>query len=74
VLTKTDSVGLLKVTIVDDTPDGLVVSDLPDGTRIIVSGQNMVSDGQQVTAVIPLLCVEAPPEAIQVGHLIFRYS
>lgn len=51
VLSAKDTVGFLKVDIVDDTPDGLVLSGVPDGTRIIVSGQNMVSDGQLVTAI-----------------------
>ncbi|MGV8989759.1 MAG: efflux RND transporter periplasmic adaptor subunit [Cypionkella sp.] len=51
VLTVAGTVAFLKVTIVDDTPDGLVLSDVPVGTRIIVSGQNMVSEGQQVAAV-----------------------
>lgn len=52
VLTETDTVAFLKVAIVDDTPDGMVVSGIAAGTRIIVSGQNMVTDGQQVTAVV----------------------
>lgn len=51
VLTAEDTVGFQKVTIVDDTPRGLVLSGVHEGTRIIVSGQDMVSDGQQVTAV-----------------------
>lgn len=51
VLTDTDTVGFLKVTIVDDTPQGMVLSGIAAGTRIIVSGQNMVTDGQKVAAV-----------------------
>lgn len=51
VLTEDGTVAFLKITIVDDTPDGLVISDVPAGARIIVSGQNMVSDGQKVAAV-----------------------
>ena len=51
VLTDKDAIGFLKVTIVDDTPAGLVLADIPAGTRIVVSGQNMVNDGQQVIAV-----------------------
>lgn len=51
VLSDKDTVGFLTATIVDDTPDGLVLSGIPAGTRIVVSGQNMVSDGQQVIAV-----------------------
>ncbi len=51
VLTATDTVAFLKVAIVDDTPKGMVLGGIADGTRIIVSGQNMVTDGQKVTAV-----------------------
>lgn len=51
VLTDKDVTAFLKVTIVDDTPAGLVLADIPAGTRIVVSGQNMVGDGQQVIAV-----------------------
>ncbi len=51
VLSDTDTVGFLKVGIVDDTPGGMVLSGVPAGTRIIVSGQNMVTEGQRVTAV-----------------------
>lgn len=51
VLTGDGTVAFLKATIVDDTPDGLVLSGIAQGTRIIVSGQDMVSDGQKVAAV-----------------------
>lgn len=46
-----DTVAFLKVAIIDDTPDGLVLAGIDAGTRIIVSGQDMVSDGQKVIAV-----------------------
>ncbi len=52
VLNADDTVGFLKVEIVDDTPDGMVLSGIPDRTRIIVSGQNMVTDGQKVAATL----------------------
>jgi multidrug efflux system membrane fusion protein len=51
VLTGDGTVAFLKAAIVDDTPDGLVLSGIPQGTRIIVSGQDIVSDGQKVAAV-----------------------
>jgi multidrug efflux system membrane fusion protein len=51
VLTGGGTVAFLKATIVDDTEDGLVLSGIAQGTRIIVSGQDMVSDGQKVAAV-----------------------
>jgi multidrug efflux system membrane fusion protein len=51
VLTGDGTVAFLKATIVDDTPDGLVLSGIAQGTRIIVSGQDIVSVGQKVAAV-----------------------
>jgi multidrug efflux system membrane fusion protein len=51
ILVEGDRVAFLPVTIVDDTPQGMVLAGIPAGTRIIVSGQNMVSDGQKVAAV-----------------------
>ncbi len=50
-VSEADKVAFLPVRIVDDTPDGLVLAGIPEGARIIVSGQNMVSDGQLVAAV-----------------------
>jgi len=51
VLGANDTVEFRAVGIIDDTPDGMVLSGIAQGTRIIVSGQDMVSDGQKVTAV-----------------------
>jgi multidrug efflux system membrane fusion protein len=39
------------VTIIDDTPDGLVVTGVPEGLRIIVAGQDLVRNGEPVTVV-----------------------
>ena len=36
------------VQIIDDTPDGLVVTGVPEGVRIITAGQDLVSDGELV--------------------------
>lgn len=36
------------VQIIDDTPDGLVVTGVPEGVRIITAGQDLVSDGEAV--------------------------
>ncbi|MCB1354965.1 MAG: efflux RND transporter periplasmic adaptor subunit [Maritimibacter sp.] len=46
-----DTVNFLKVEIIDDTPDGLVLLGIEQGAKIIVSGQDMVTDGQKVIAV-----------------------
>ena len=36
------------VELIDDTPMGLVLAGVPDGVRIIVSGQDLVKDGDKV--------------------------
>ncbi len=36
------------VVIIDDTETGLVVTGVPDGVRIIVAGQDLVRDGEEV--------------------------
>lgn len=36
------------VELIDDTPEGLVLAGVPAGTRIIVSGQDLVRDGEKV--------------------------
>lgn len=51
VLGEDDTVGFLPVTIIDDTARGLVVEGIADGTRVIVSGQDLVADGQTVAGV-----------------------
>jgi multidrug efflux system membrane fusion protein len=39
------------IDLIDDTPDGLVLGGIPKDARIIVAGQDLVADGDQVTAV-----------------------
>lgn len=39
------------VGIIDDTPDGLVVTGVPSGSRIVVAGQDLVRDGDKVKTV-----------------------
>ncbi|MBI1218281.1 MAG: efflux RND transporter periplasmic adaptor subunit [Rhodobacteraceae bacterium] len=41
------------VTLVDDTPKGLVLAGVPADMRIVVSGQDLVKDGQTVDVVAP---------------------
>jgi len=43
----------LKVELVDDTPDGIVVAGVPDDVRIIVAGQDLVRNGDEVIATDP---------------------
>ncbi len=45
-----DTVAFLPVTIIDDTPGGLIVAGIESGTRVIVSGQDLVTEGQKVAA------------------------
>lgn len=53
-----DSVVFYPIDIVDDSTGGLILGGIPDKARIIVQGQNLVSEGQKVQA------VEADPEQI----------
>jgi multidrug efflux system membrane fusion protein len=41
------------VVLIDDTPQGLVLAGVPEGVRIVVSGQDLVKDGQTVDVVAP---------------------
>ncbi len=41
----------VQVQIIDDTPDGLVVTGVPDGVRIITAGQDLVRNGEAVDVV-----------------------
>lgn len=38
-----------QVRMIDDTPEGLVVTGVPEGLRIIVAGQDLVRNGEAVT-------------------------
>ncbi|PWV98918.1 multidrug efflux system membrane fusion protein [Hoeflea marina] len=44
-------VGFVEIDLIDDTPDGLILGGIPEDARIIVAGQDLVSDGDQVNAV-----------------------
>lgn len=46
------------VQMIDDTPDGLIVTGVPDGVRIIVAGQDLVQDGEQVIVADPPVASE----------------
>ena len=39
------------VKLVDDTPSGLVVTGVPEGVRIVVSGQDLIRNGETVSTV-----------------------
>jgi membrane fusion protein, multidrug efflux system len=43
----------LPVDLIDDATDAIVLTGVPEGTRIIVSGQDFVADGDQLNVVEP---------------------
>ncbi|MDP2121402.1 MAG: efflux transporter periplasmic adaptor subunit, partial [Hoeflea sp.] len=49
---KADStVGFVPIDLIDDSPEGLILSGVPLDARIIVAGQDLVSEGDTVNAV-----------------------
>jgi multidrug efflux system membrane fusion protein len=51
ILNADGTVGFVPIDLVDDSPSGLVLSGVPEDARIIVAGQDLVSDGEAVNAV-----------------------
>jgi multidrug efflux system membrane fusion protein len=45
------TVGFVKIDLIDDTPEGLVLGGVPTDARIIVAGQDLVTEGERVNAV-----------------------
>jgi multidrug efflux system membrane fusion protein len=41
----------IAINLIDDTPDGLIVTGVPDNVRIVVSGQDLIKDGEKVLVV-----------------------
>jgi multidrug efflux system membrane fusion protein len=39
------------IDLVDDTPNGLILAGIPADTRVIVAGQDLVTEGDEVKAV-----------------------
>lgn len=48
VIDKDNIARFASVEMIDDTPEGLILAGIPDGVRIIVSGQDLVSEGEKV--------------------------
>jgi multidrug efflux system membrane fusion protein len=48
VVAEDGSVGFVPVDVVDDTPDGLVLRGVPAGADVIISGQDLVRNGEMV--------------------------
>lgn len=50
---KDNTVIFLKVELIDDATDAIVLTGVAEGTKVIVSGQDFVADGDSVTVVEP---------------------
>ncbi len=51
ILNPDNTVGFVPIDLIDDSPEGLVLSGVPRDAKIIVAGQDLVSDGETVNAV-----------------------
>ncbi|WP_157016542.1 efflux RND transporter periplasmic adaptor subunit [Mesorhizobium xinjiangense] len=51
IATPDDTVNFIPIDIVEDTPEALVLAGIPEDARIIVSGQELVSEGDKVATV-----------------------
>jgi multidrug efflux system membrane fusion protein len=47
-----DEVAFVPVAVIDDTAEGLVVDGVPEGAKVVISGQDLVVDGETVNAVM----------------------
>jgi len=52
ILKTDDTVDFVKIELIDDKPQGLVLGGIPDDARIVVAGQDLVSNGDKVNAVL----------------------
>ncbi|TDH35828.1 efflux RND transporter periplasmic adaptor subunit [Pseudohoeflea suaedae] len=44
-------IAFVPIDLIDDTSDGLILGGIPDGSRIVVAGQDLVTDGELVDVV-----------------------
>ncbi len=51
VVSKDDKIEFVPIDLIDDTPEGLVLGGIPEDSRIVVSGQDLVTEGEVVNAV-----------------------
>ena len=51
ILNADNTVGFVPIDLIDDSPAGLVLSGVPQDAKIIIAGQDLVSDGETVNAV-----------------------
>lgn len=59
VVDKDGKVVFFPIDLVDDTPEGLLLAGIPADAKVIVAGQDLVSEGDEVRA------VEADPETVR---------
>lgn len=52
ILRADSTVGFVPIDLIDDSPDGLVLGGVPRDATIIVAGQDLVSEGETVRAVV----------------------
>ena len=46
-----NKIAFVPIDLIDDTPEGLILGGIPDGSRIVVAGQDLVTEGEIVNAV-----------------------
>ncbi|MEM5474230.1 efflux RND transporter periplasmic adaptor subunit [Hoeflea sp. AS60] len=51
ILKADNTVGFVPIDLIDDSPSGLILSGVPQDAKIIVAGQDLVSEGETVNAV-----------------------
>lgn len=51
ILRADNTVGFVTIDLIDDTPEGLVLGGVPEDAKIIIAGQDLVSEGETVNAV-----------------------
>ncbi|MAY61328.1 MAG: efflux transporter periplasmic adaptor subunit [Rhizobiales bacterium] len=51
VVSADNKVEFVPIDLIDDTPEGLVLGGIPEGSRIVVLGQDLVTEGEVVNAV-----------------------
>jgi multidrug efflux system membrane fusion protein len=62
-----NTVGFVPIDLIDDSPDGLVLGGVPLDAKIIVAGQDLVSEGETVNAVPADDDLVAGPDALAAG-------
>lgn len=51
ILRADNTVGFVTIDLIDDSPEGLILGGVPEDAKIIIAGQDLVSEGETVNAV-----------------------